>query len=120
MFLEPALTNSPAFFESKYFLANLLPSLKPAVPGTPIWTKAWVSLPTPVCSAYSSKGFSLSKNISTCAAELVSKPKSINSAPNENAPSTTLIPPDAIPARPEVYHDTSLFSSAGNNGSSAI
>ena len=39
----------------------------------------------------------LSKNISTCAAVFVSKPKSINSAPNEKAPSTTLIPPDAIP-----------------------
>ena len=34
--LEPELTNSPAFFASKYFLANLLPNLNPAVPGTPI------------------------------------------------------------------------------------
>ena len=119
-FLEPALTNLPAFFASKYLLYNFVPNLKPAPPGTPIWTKACVNLPTPVCSAISSSGFNLSKNISTCAAVFVSKPKSTNSAPNEKAPSTTLIPPDTIPANPEVYQDTSLFCSAGKSGSKDI
>ena len=119
-FLDPALTSLPAFFASKYLLYNFVPSLKPAVPGTPICTRACVSLPTPVCSAISSNGLSLSKNISTCAAVFVSKPRSTNSAPSEKAPSTTLIPPDTIPASPDVYHDASLFCSAGMSGCNAI
>jgi len=41
----------------------------------------------------------------------VSKPKSTSSAPSENIPSGTLIKPDAIPDKPEVYQDTSLPSS---------
>ena len=116
-FLEPELIAVPAFFAWKYLSANLLPSLKPCAPGTPIDTKASVSLPIPLSAATSSNGLSLSKICSISAAVFVSKPKSISSAPNENTPSGTLIKPDAIPARPAVYHDLSLFSSAGKKDS---
>ena len=61
------------------------------------WVIASVNLPMALSLAISSKGFNLSKNFSTSAAVFVSKPKSINSAPNDITPSGILITPDATP-----------------------
>jgi hypothetical protein len=77
-----------------------------------IEVRASVILPAAFASATSSKGFNSSKNFSTSAALLVSKPKSINSAANDTTPSGTFIKPDAKPAAADVYQDVLLFSSA--------
>jgi hypothetical protein len=90
----------------------LFATLYPIAPGTATCTIASVSLPIAFSSAISSNGFNLSKKFSTSAARLVSAPKSINSAPNENTPSGIFNNPDAIPDAAAVYHAVSLFRSA--------
>ena len=66
--------------------------------------------------------FTLSYQVGSSAAVLVSRPKSINSAANEKTPSGTLIKPDAIPLAKDEYQDRSLSLSASLSGrnSSAI
>ena len=95
----------PAFLASNAFLAKplaisfcllnnlfatwvpyLAPLIAPTIPTGAIWAKAWVTLPIVLASAYSSKGFKSSKNFSTEAAVLVSKPRSTNSAPRDTKP----------------------------------
>ena len=105
------LTYLPAFFARIAFVANVVANLAPAPPGKPICINASVSLPTALCSAISSKGFKLSKNVSTFAAVLVSAPKSISSAPNDTTPSTVLIKPDPTAAENAAAPPTSLGSS---------
>ena len=90
------------------------------VPGTPICIIASVSLPIPLSSATSSKGFNLSKNCSTLAAVSVPAPKSINSAPRDTTPSGIFIIPDIIPAAAAVYQEVSLSCSAEFSGTNAI
>jgi hypothetical protein len=63
----------------------------PAVAGTPTESKASVILPIAFCSAISSNGFILSKNLSTSEAYLVPKPRSKSSAPKDTKPSGTFI-----------------------------
>ena len=77
---------------------------------------ASVNLPTALSCAASSNIFILSKNCSTSDAVSVSKPRSINSAVNENTPSGTLIIPDAIPDANYEYQDLSLSLSASLGG----
>ena len=89
-----------AFFAFNALSANLVAVLNPIAPGIPTCTNASVILPAAFSDAISSNGFILSKNCSTCAALLVSKPRSISSAPRDITPSGTYIRPDAIPARP--------------------
>ena len=89
----------PAFLPAIATFAKLLPALNAIPPGTPMLIISSVILPAVVASAASSNGFILSKNSSTDAAVLVSAPKSINDAPNENIPSGILNKPDPIPAK---------------------
>ena len=82
------------------------------VPGTPTCTKVSANLPIALSSATSSNILMVSKAFSTFAAVSVSKPKSINSAPNDIIPSGTFIKPDATPARPATKAFVSLPSSS--------
>jgi len=108
-FLLPILKAVPVCLACNAFFASLLPNLNPTVLGTPIETRACVSLPAPCFSAISSKGFKVSKNCSTPAAVFVSKPRSMSSAAKENIPSGTFNTPDAIPAAPAVYQLVSYY-----------
>ena len=94
------------------FVASVVASFAPAPPGIPICINASVILPMALSSAISSKGFNVSKKVSTLAAVFVSAPRSINSAPKDTTPSTVLIAPDANPATKAVAPDISLLSSA--------
>ena len=74
-------------------------------------TRSSVILPAAVASAFSSKGFILSKNCSTFAALFVSAPRSISSAPKDTKPSGIFIRPYAMPDRTDSTTPTSLSTS---------
>ena len=112
------LTSLPALFALNAFVANVVASFAPAPAGIPICINASDILPAALCSAISSNGFILSKNVSTCAAVFVSAPRSMSSAPRDTTPSTVLITPDPKPATNAVAPLTSLFFSASGTMSS--
>ena len=91
------LTCLPIFLALSALSNALVASLYPKVPTLATCVIASVIFPIAFSLALSSKGFISSKIFSTSAAVFVSKPKSINSAPNEIKPSGILISPDATP-----------------------
>ena len=87
----------PAFLESIALRASALPNFQPCDPGIPKLVNILAKLPTVVASAFSSKVVRSSKKLSTLAALLLPKPKSINDAPRVKAPFGISIIPAAIP-----------------------